>query len=107
MCSCRKRRSENCVVINRLIHFIVISFLGDKFFYLNKKNVQVLLEIDIYSIVGANKPLQVVDVRVSVGMDEVLLIRFDGVCGSPIVNGICIKNATNVPGIGSFMFYHI
>ncbi|KAH9690259.1 kinesin-like protein KIN-14R [Citrus sinensis] len=58
---------------------------------------KVLLEIDIYSIVGANKPLQVVDVRVSVGMDEVLLIRFDGVCGSPIVNGICIKNATNVP----------
>ncbi|KAH9756124.1 kinesin-like protein KIN-14R [Citrus sinensis] len=71
---------------------------GMRVFDVFMQEEKVLLEIDIYSIVGANKPLQVVDVRVSVGMDEVLLIRFDGACGSPIVNGICIKNATNVPG---------
>ncbi|KAL9450117.1 hypothetical protein AB3S75_011945 [Citrus x aurantiifolia] len=70
---------------------------GMRVFDVFMQEEKVLLEIDIYSIVGANKPLQVVDVSVSVGMDEVLLIRFDGVCGSPIVNGICIKNATNVP----------
>ncbi|KAH9756121.1 kinesin-like protein KIN-14R [Citrus sinensis] len=70
---------------------------GMRVFDVFMQEEKVLLEIDIYSIVGANKPLQVVDVRVSVGMDEVLLIRFDGACGSPIVNGICIKNATNVP----------
>ncbi|TXG52642.1 hypothetical protein EZV62_021811 [Acer yangbiense] len=46
---------------------------------------------------GANKPLQVVDVKVSVGKDGTILIRFDGICGSPIINGICIKHATNLP----------
>lgn len=48
-------------------------------------------EIDIYSFVGANKALQALDVRVSVGEDGVLVIRFEGVNGSPIVSGICIK----------------
>ncbi|KAK6257116.1 hypothetical protein QUC31_000575, partial [Theobroma cacao] len=58
---------------------------------------QVLSELDIYSIVGANKPLQVVDIRVSVGEDRVIVIKFERVCGSPIVNGICIKRATELP----------
>ncbi|XVE95161.1 hypothetical protein REPUB_Repub02eG0072500 [Reevesia pubescens] len=58
------------------------------------KGMRVLTELDIYSIVGANKPLQVVDIRVSVGEDGVIVIRFESVCGSPIVNGICIKQAT-------------
>ncbi|KAK4852745.1 hypothetical protein QYF36_026708 [Acer negundo] len=61
------------------------------------KGMRVLSEVDIYSIVGANKPLQVVDVKVSVGKDGTILIRFDGICGSPIINGICIKHATNLP----------
>lgn len=56
-------------------------------------------ELDIYSIVGENKPLQVVDIRVSVGEDRMIIIRFERVCGSPIVNGICIKRATELPGI--------
>ncbi|KAK1554713.1 hypothetical protein Q3G72_016253 [Acer saccharum] len=71
--------------------------LFDKFFILGNKKWQVLSEVDIYSIVGANKPLQVVDVKVSVGKDGIILIRFDGICGSPIINGICIKHATNLP----------
>ncbi|KAK0576133.1 hypothetical protein LWI29_012375 [Acer saccharum] len=71
--------------------------LFDKFFIWVKKKWQVLSEVDIYSIVGANKPLQVVDVKVSVGKDGIILIRFDGICGSPIINGICIKHATNLP----------
>ncbi|XP_017980789.1 PREDICTED: kinesin heavy chain isoform X1 [Theobroma cacao] len=58
---------------------------------------KVLSELDIYSIVGANKPLQVVDIRVSVGEDRVIVIKFERVCGSPIVNGICIKRATELP----------
>ncbi|CAK7347285.1 unnamed protein product [Dovyalis caffra] len=57
----------------------------------------VISELDVYSVVGANKPLQVVDVRVSVGEDRVIFIRFDGVVGSPIVSGICIKQATELP----------
>ncbi|GKV33546.1 hypothetical protein SLEP1_g42045 [Rubroshorea leprosula] len=58
---------------------------------------KVVSALDIYSIVGANKPLQVVDIRVSVGLDGVVVIRFQGVCGSPVVNGICIKQASRVP----------
>ncbi|KAL6180146.1 hypothetical protein ACLB2K_046813 [Fragaria x ananassa] len=55
------------------------------------KGMRVMSEIDIYSFVGANKALQALDVRVSVGEDGVLVIRFEGVNGSPIVSGICIK----------------
>lgn len=58
---------------------------------------KVISELDVYSIVGANKPLQVVDVRVSVGEDGVIFMRFDGVVGSPIVSGIYIKQATELP----------
>ncbi|TQD73797.1 hypothetical protein C1H46_040674 [Malus baccata] len=53
--------------------------------------------LDIYSIVGANKALQLVDVAVSVGEDGAILIRFDGLNGSPIVGGICIKRAASLP----------
>lgn len=60
---------------------------------------QVLSELDVYSIVGANKPLQVVDIRASVGASREIVVRFESVCGSPIVNGICIKRATELPGI--------
>ncbi|OMO50800.1 hypothetical protein CCACVL1_30241 [Corchorus capsularis] len=58
---------------------------------------KVLSELDIYSIVGVNKPLQVVDIRASVGEDKVIVIRFASVCGSPMVNGICIRRATKLP----------
>ncbi|KAJ0085760.1 hypothetical protein Patl1_08690 [Pistacia atlantica] len=76
---------------------------GMRVFDVFMQDEKVLSEVDIYSIVGANKPLQVVDVTVSVLMDGELSIRFDGVCGSPIVNGICIKRATNLP---SFQVEH-
>ncbi|KAK3231093.1 hypothetical protein Dsin_002974 [Dipteronia sinensis] len=85
---------------NSCCYYWIGSFfraLFDKFYILGKNKWQVLSEVDIYSIVGANKPLQVVDVKVSVGKDETILIRFDGICGSPIINGICIKHATNLP----------
>lgn len=59
-------------------------------------------ELDIYSLVGANRPLQVADVRVTVERDGLLSIRFEGVNGSPIVSGICIKEATKLPGILHF-----
>ncbi|KAH7567632.1 hypothetical protein JRO89_XS07G0108500 [Xanthoceras sorbifolium] len=65
--------------------------------FMQEEKASVLSEVDIYSIVGANKPLQVVDVKVSVGKDGAIFIRFDGICGSPIINGICIKHATNLP----------
>ncbi|GFY96061.1 di-glucose binding protein with Kinesin motor domain-containing protein [Actinidia rufa] len=55
------------------------------------KGMRVVSDLDIYSIVGANKPLQLVDIRVTVGEDGVIVIRFKGVNGNPLVSGICIK----------------
>ncbi|XP_042451786.1 kinesin-like protein KIN-14E isoform X5 [Zingiber officinale] len=55
--------------------------------------LQILSGLDIYAVVGANKPLQLVDIRVSVVHNESVLIRFEGVCGSPTVSGICIRKA--------------
>lgn len=59
---------------------------------------QVLSDFDIFSVVGANKPLQVVDLRVSVKEDGLIAVRFEGVIGSPMVCGICVRKAQNVPG---------
>ena len=54
--------------------------------------------MDIYAIVGANKPLQLVDSSVSVKDDGVILIRFEGISGSPVVSGICIRRETKASG---------
>ncbi|KDP29798.1 hypothetical protein JCGZ_18733 [Jatropha curcas] len=54
---------------------------------------KVLSEFDIFSVVGANKPLQLVDSRVSVKEDGILVIRFEQIIGSPVVCGICIRKA--------------
>lgn len=60
--------------------------------------LQVLCNFDIFSIVGANKPLQLVDTVVSVREEGVLVIRFEGVNGSPAVSGIGIRKATRTSG---------
>ncbi|KAI7736686.1 hypothetical protein M8C21_012222, partial [Ambrosia artemisiifolia] len=53
----------------------------------------ILADFDIFSVVGANRPLQLVDSRVKVKMGEAILVRFEGVTGSPLVSGICIRRA--------------
>ncbi|KAL8151982.1 hypothetical protein V2J09_021790 [Rumex salicifolius] len=53
----------------------------------------VLSEFDIYALVGANKPIQFVDSRLSVKEDGMITIRFEDVLGSPIVCGIGIRRA--------------
>ncbi|CAM8879294.1 unnamed protein product [Rhodiola kirilowii] len=55
---------------------------------------KVLTEFDIFAVVGSNKPLQIVNLRVSVKDDGVMALRFEGIHGSPLVSGICIKKAT-------------
>lgn len=62
-----------------------------------------LSELDIYSIVRANKPLQLVDVRVSVTKDGMITVSFEGVHGSPVINGICIRRAPPLAGIFPFL----
>ncbi|KAB1211060.1 Kinesin-4 [Morella rubra] len=56
----------------------------------------VLSNFDIFSVVGANKPLQFVDLRVSMKDNEAIVIRLEGVYGSPLVSGICIRKAPRV-----------
>ncbi|KAL5209895.1 hypothetical protein ABZP36_005518 [Zizania latifolia] len=54
---------------------------------------KILSELDVYAVVGGNKPLQVLDIRVTVESDGTAIINFKGVRGSPIVCGICIRKA--------------
>ncbi|KAI8572285.1 hypothetical protein RHMOL_Rhmol01G0186500 [Rhododendron molle] len=61
--------------------------------YLDYFVKSILSDFDIFSIVGANKPLQLIDSRVSVKDDGLIIIRFEGVNGSPLVSGICIRRA--------------
>ncbi|XP_042506668.1 kinesin-like protein KIN-14R isoform X2 [Macadamia integrifolia] len=67
---------------------------GMRTFNVYVQEEKVLSELDIYSIVGSNRPLQLVDAKVSVGEDAAIVIRFEGVHGSPIVSGICIRRAS-------------
>ncbi|XP_074573215.1 kinesin-like protein KIN-14E [Curcuma longa] len=66
---------------------------GIRVFNIFVQEEKILSSFDIYAIVGANKPLQLVDIRVSVMHNQAVLIRFEGLCGSPTVSGICIRKA--------------
>ncbi|XP_059460416.1 kinesin-like protein KIN-14R isoform X1 [Corylus avellana] len=70
---------------------------GMRVFDVFMQEEKVLSELDIYSIVGANKALQLVDVRVSVGEDGTMVMKFEGVNGNPMVSGIGIKRAAKLP----------
>ncbi|CDY13741.1 BnaA09g42430D [Brassica napus] len=59
-------------------------------------NVYVLSEFDIFSVVGANRPLLLVDLRVVVVDDGLIKVRFEGINGSPVVCGICLRKAPQV-----------
>lgn len=65
--------------------------------------LQVLSDFDIFRVVGANKALQLVDFRVSVKEDGIIAIKFEGVNGSPLVSGICIRKAPELLGN---IFFH-
>ncbi|OMO72976.1 hypothetical protein COLO4_27381 [Corchorus olitorius] len=71
---------------------------GMRVFNVYMQEEKVLSDFDIFSVVGGNKPLQVVDLRVSVKEDGLIAMRFEGVIGSPMVCGICVRKAQNVPG---------
>ncbi|XP_042393559.1 kinesin-like protein KIN-14E isoform X3 [Zingiber officinale] len=66
---------------------------GIRVFDIFVQEEKILSSFDIYAIVGANKPLQLVDIRVSVLHNQGVLIRFEGLRGSPTVSGICIRKA--------------
>ncbi|XVF15315.1 hypothetical protein REPUB_Repub09cG0140900 [Reevesia pubescens] len=70
---------------------------GMRVFNVYMQEEKVLSDLDIFSVVGANKPLQVVDLRVSVKEDGLIAMRFEGVIGSPMVCGICVRKAQSLP----------
>ncbi|KAK4263065.1 hypothetical protein QN277_028541 [Acacia crassicarpa] len=80
------------------LHFVeIINTNGPKgirVFNVYIQEEKVLSELDIFAVVGANKPLRLIDSRVSVKDDGVILIRFESINGSPVVSGICIRRAT-------------
>ncbi|CAN7063307.1 unnamed protein product [Brassica oleracea var. botrytis] len=59
-------------------------------------DVYVLSEFDIFSVVGANRPLLLVDLRVVVVDDGLIKVRFEGINGSPVVCGLCLRKAPQV-----------
>ncbi|KAK4769278.1 hypothetical protein SAY86_027428 [Trapa natans] len=79
------------------LHFAEIIFThgpeGVRVFNVFIQADKVLSEFDIFHVVGANKPLQLVDTRVCVKEDGILTVGFEGVNGSPVVSGICIRRA--------------
>lgn len=83
------------------LHFVeIINTNGPKgmrVFHVFIQEEKVLSNLDIFSIVGGNKPMQLVDFRVSVKDDGTILIRFEGVHGCPMVSGICIRRASDFP----------
>ncbi|XP_023735541.1 kinesin-like protein KIN-14R [Lactuca sativa] len=83
------------------LHFVeMINTFGPKgmrVFNVYLQEEKILADFDIFSVVGANKPLQLVDSRVSVKPGETIVIRFEGITGSPLVSGICIRRAPKLP----------
>ncbi|XP_021714041.1 kinesin-like protein KIN-14R [Chenopodium quinoa] len=79
------------------LHFAEIMYTygprGMRVFNVVIQDEKVLSDFDIFAVAGANKPLRLVDCRVTVKEDGMILIRFEGVSGSPIVSGICIRKA--------------
>ncbi|GAY38819.1 hypothetical protein CUMW_039610 [Citrus unshiu] len=69
---------------------------GMRVFNVFVQEEKVVSDFDIFSIVGANKPLQLVDIGVSVKEEGTVVVRFEGISGSPAVSGICIRRASKV-----------
>lgn len=55
------------------------------------KILQVISGLDLFSQVGANTPLVIADIRMLVGLEGELAIRFEGVTGTAILCGISIR----------------
>ncbi|KAF8780369.1 hypothetical protein HU200_001481 [Digitaria exilis] len=79
------------------LHFAEILYTfgpkGISTFDVLVQDEKILSELDVYAVVGGNKPLQVRDIRVTVDMNGVIMVNFKGVRGSPMVCGICIRKA--------------
>ncbi|KAL9160716.1 hypothetical protein ABFS82_08G218700 [Erythranthe guttata] len=79
------------------LHFVeIININGPKgmrVFNVFMQDEKILSDFDIFSIVGSEKPLQLVGVRVAVKDDGILVLKFEGIHGHPVVSGICVRRA--------------
>ncbi|GMJ05412.1 MALECTIN DOMAIN KINESIN 1 [Hibiscus trionum] len=77
------------------LHFAEIVFTGGppgiRVFDVFIQEEKVVTSLDIYGQVGANKPLVISNTRTFVDSGGGLLVRFEGLIGSPIVCGITIR----------------
>ncbi|KAM0896676.1 hypothetical protein ACQ4PT_023046 [Festuca glaucescens] len=62
---------------------------------------QILSELDVFAVVGGNRPLQVLDIRATVESNGAIIIDFRGVRGNPMVCGICIRKGPVLPAAKS------
>ncbi|KFK32797.1 hypothetical protein AALP_AA6G289700 [Arabis alpina] len=97
-----------CYMLNDLVpgeYFIDFHFAeiintngpkGIRVFNVYVQDEKVLAEFDIFSVVGANRPLLLVDLRVMVMNDGLIRVRFEGINGSPVVCGISLRKAPQV-----------
>ncbi|KAJ4784156.1 Kinesin-like protein [Rhynchospora pubera] len=85
------------------LHFaeIVNTFgpKGMRTFDIFVQEEKIVSGLDIFRIVGANRALQIVDIRASVVQNEALLINFQALRGSPIICGIAIRKASALPSV--------
>ncbi|XP_048533081.1 kinesin-like protein KIN-14E isoform X1 [Triticum urartu] len=58
---------------------------------------KILSQLDVFKVVGGNRPLQVLDIRAFVGSNGAIIIDFKGVRGNPMVCGICIRKSPATP----------
>ncbi|CAL4920379.1 unnamed protein product [Urochloa decumbens] len=79
------------------LHFAEIHYTygpkGIRTFDVLVQDEKILSQLDVYAVVGGNRPLQVRDIRVTVEMNGAIMVSFKGVRGSPMVCGICIRKA--------------
>ncbi|KAM0896675.1 hypothetical protein ACQ4PT_023046 [Festuca glaucescens] len=62
---------------------------------------KILSELDVFAVVGGNRPLQVLDIRATVESNGAIIIDFRGVRGNPMVCGICIRKGPVLPAAKS------
>uniref|UniRef100_A0ACD5WT56 Uncharacterized protein n=1 Tax=Avena sativa TaxID=4498 RepID=A0ACD5WT56_AVESA len=58
---------------------------------------KILSELDVFAVVGGNRPLQVLDIRATVESNGSIIISFRGVRGNPMVCAICIRKGPLLP----------
>ncbi|XP_078154287.1 kinesin-like protein KIN-14E isoform X1 [Carex rostrata] len=89
------------------LHFaeIVNTFgpKGMRTFDIFVQEEKIVSGLDIYKIVGANRALQIVDIRASVVLNEPLVINFQSLTGSPIICGIAVRKASALPPVATKM----